>query len=151
MTTIKYFDGRKTVEVEVTEEVAAAYTESRREEWRSDKRAERHQTALSFGQMSDESDDGKVNDLVRNQRKADSTATVAADPLAETVERETREERRTAILSVLKGLTPDQRNLVTLLFRGLSVTEIAKMLGVGKTAVSNMRIRIQEKFKKVLK
>jgi DNA-binding NarL/FixJ family response regulator len=129
--------------------VAAAYAESRREEWRSDKRAERHQEALSFEQMSEEEERGKVNSLVRSQREAGSPA-IVPDALTEMVEREERAERRSAIISVLKELTPEQINLVKLLLRGLSVTDIAKSLGVGKSAVSNMRIRIQERLKKVL-
>jgi len=60
-------------------------------------------------------------------------------------------ERKKKLVAVLKTLTPEQSCLVEMLRQGVSVTEIAKKLGVGKTAVSNMRARIQKKIAKILK
>jgi DNA-binding NarL/FixJ family response regulator len=150
MTKIKYFTGKEVIEVELTEIQAEAFKECRREEWRADKHAERYQSALSFDHMDEERDDGKVNDLIKQQREPDS-ALVVKDYLTEMVEADDAFERNSKIRAVLNDLTPEQKSLVRMLMRGLSVTEIAKQLGVGKSAVSNMRIRIQENFKKVLK
>jgi len=54
------------------------------------------------------------------------------------------------LVEVMKSLTLEQYELVKMLKSGMSVTAIAEKLGVTKSAVSNMRVRIQEKIKKLL-
>jgi DNA-directed RNA polymerase specialized sigma subunit len=138
MTKIKYWTGKETIEVEVTFDIAAAYKESLREEWRSDKRAERHQTAISLTQMEDE-----------NGYQATDLA--APDALTVLCAAEEHEELRSKIKTALATLTPEQMNLVKMLKSGMSIGGIAKVLGVSHPAVSQMRARIVNKFDKVLR
>ena len=141
-TTIKYFDGKKVIEIEVDAEMAVGYEKIKREcdrsEWRQDKRIERHHAKISLDQMSED---------VGYQPES----LTVANPLEGFVAREERQERKVKLDAVLADLTPEQKALVRMLKKGMSVTEIADKLGVGKTAVSNMRIRIQEKIKKYLR
>lgn len=137
MTTIRYWTGTEAIEVEVTDETAAAYRESLREEWRSDKRAERHQAAVSLTQTEDGS----------GYLLADLSTGDIAEAM---IERGEAEERRVKLKAAFATLTPEQIDLVKMLKAGLSGSEIARRLGICKQAVSQMRIRIQEKLKKYL-
>jgi RNA polymerase sigma factor (sigma-70 family) len=136
MTTIKYFDGNRTIEVEVNEQTATAYQEIRRGEWRQSKRIERNEAAISLTQMED--DNGY------------QLADTAPDPLDVLCEREEREERGAKVKAVLADLTDEQRNFIVLLRRGLSVTEIAAKLGISKSAVTQRTAIIQKKFQSFL-
>jgi RNA polymerase sigma factor (sigma-70 family) len=131
--------------------VAAAYAESRREEWRSDKRAERHQEALSFEQMSEEEERGKVNSLVKNQREAGSPA-IVPDALTMLIEKEDREEHEKMLLklrSVLSCLTNEQKKIVMLKYvKSMTDTEIGRRLGITRQAVQNRLRKIYAKLRK---
>ena len=155
MTTIYFKDehGQK-VTVEVTDEVAAGMRECRRAEWNSNKRAERHQTMLSFDCMEDEGEDGSVNDLVKNQREPDS-AFVAKDPLTELIEEDDRRENERTLKKLRAAfplLTDEQKKLVVWkFFKNLSDMEIGKRLGnTTRQAVQNRLKKIYEKLKKSL-
>jgi FixJ family two-component response regulator len=58
---------------------------------------------------------------------------------------EKRAERKARLTAVLKTLTPEQLRLIKMLKADMCVTEITAKLGVSKAAVSQMRLRIQEK------
>lgn len=135
--TIIYFkdaNGQK-VSVEVTEEVASAYTETRRAEWRNDAKEEYYRDKKS----------GNLNNHDEELTAKDS------DPSERLIADEDKLDQRAKLSAALKALSPAQISLVRMLKSGMSVTLIASKLGVGKTAVSNMRVRIQEKIKKYLK
>jgi RNA polymerase sigma factor (sigma-70 family) len=136
MTTIKYFDGTKTIEVEVTEQTAAGYREIQREGWRLDKRAERHQAAISLTQMEDEN----------GYQLADT----APDPLEVICEKEDQDERREKINAAIGRLTDKQKKVLQLLYSGKSVTEVAELLGIKKQSVIDFRKGIQKKFQEIL-
>ena len=137
MEKIKYFDGKKTIEVEVSEKFAAGYKELQRKEWRSNKRWERHIVPISLTQMEDENG-FQVVDLT------------VVDPLDQIIEREEREERCARVTAALNALTPKQKQLTKLLMKGLIITEIAKRLNISKAAVCEARAWLQKKFKKFL-
>ena len=132
MTTIKYYDGEKTIEVEVTEQVAAGYREICREEWRYTKRTQRHEI-VSLDQIEDE-DGYQLIDLV------------SPDSLDILIEQEERDESKAKLKAALKTLTSEQLRLVTLLRKGMSVTEIALIFNTSKAAVSQMKARFQKKL-----
>ena len=137
MVTIKYFDGKKAIGAEVTEEFAEAYKELLREEWRSDKRAKRLQAGITLDQMEDE-----------NGEQFEALTT--ADPLDLMSGREEQTERRAKMKGVLKSLTTGQAKLVKMLKSGMNTAEIAKILGKDYSSVRDMRERIQKKFEKFL-
>lgn len=138
MAIIRYWTGKKVIGVEVTEAVEKVYKESLREEWLSDKRAERHQTAISLCQMEDE-----------NGYQLSGLGLYDSEDAM--VKREEQSKLRRKILKALKALTTVQRRLVGMLYKGMSGNEIAKELGTDKSAVSHMKKRVQKIFSDILK
>ena len=136
MVTIKYYDGTKTIDVEVTEEFAEAYKQMCREEQRVNKRERRHK-ACSLDQIEDE-DGYQLVDLL------------TADPIDEMIEQENQAELRNKIKAAMATLTPEQKELVKMLKNGMSITEVADELGKEYQSVWDMRERIQKNFKKFL-
>ena len=136
MTTIKYFDGEKEIDVEVTEEFAAVYKELQREEERMSKRVERHEVA-SLTQMEDENG-YQLGDLY------------APDPLDIIVKREEQEELRANMEKTYSMLTERQKQVVELLCSGKTVSEIARLLNLNQKTIWEIREAIQKKYKKFL-
>jgi DNA-binding CsgD family transcriptional regulator len=138
MAIIRYWTGKKVIGVEVTEAVEKIYKESLREEWLSDKRAERYQTAISLCQMEDE-----------NGYQAAGLELYGSEDVM--IKREERLKLRRKILKALSALTAVQRKLVGMLYKGMSGNEIARALGKDKSAVSHMKKRVQKIFSDILK
>jgi DNA-binding CsgD family transcriptional regulator len=136
MTTI-YFkdkDGHK-VAVEVTDEVAAADTETRRAEWRNEAKERYYR-------------DAKLQDL---NDKDGELACEEFNPERMTVAVEESRDLRTGMKAVLKTLTPRQTQVLTLLKSGKTCLEISALLGVSKQSVNDVRNALKEKFKVFLK
>ena len=136
MSTINYFNGKRTIEVEVSEAVAAAYKEMLREEWRSNKRAERHQAAVSLTQMEDEN----------GRQLADLSS---GDILDQIIEHEERAEEYAVLKAGIETFTAEQRKLINLRFsKGLQITEIAAYYGVSRQAVQSRLEKIALKLRR---
>jgi DNA-binding NarL/FixJ family response regulator len=125
-------ENSKKVFVDVTEEQETVITETRRAIWRNESQ-ERYYRAASLDAMTD-------SDM--------RTSSMAANPETIYIAAEEARERKAKLAAALKTLTPEQTRLVRLLMKGLSGSEIARMLGKDKRSVSDMKIRVQEKIKK---
>jgi RNA polymerase sigma factor (sigma-70 family) len=131
---IKNDEGQR-IYIEVTKEVANADTEFRRAEWRNDAKEKYYR-------------DPKLHDL---NDKDEELACEEHNPERKIIVAEEKKEFRAKMIAALKSLTPEQLELVKFLKAGKTITQIATHFGVSKAAVSQMRNRIQEKFKKFLK
>ena len=133
---IKDSDGRKVI-VEVTDEVAAAYRESRREEWRGNA-SERYHT-ISLDAATD-----------AGHEFEDESASI------DVLTREEDGAARQALLRKLKEavahLTPLQRATLHKLYAlHISQREIAKEEGVTEATVSERITNLHNRLKKFLK
>jgi DNA-binding NarL/FixJ family response regulator len=126
---IKYFDGKKTIIVEVSEEVAKGFKESQREEWRTDKRAQRHETASTH-----EHQDLSTEDILSTLISAE--------------ENTSRSMKYTAFFS---SLTAEQRKVLRLLISHKGINEIAAELVKHHSSISETKKAIQKKFEKIFK
>jgi len=127
MVTIHYFDGNKTIPVEVSEEIAKALQELDSEEQRIKRKESRRQIA-SLEQLLDEGFDFEESS---NDRLTD--------------------EQITKVWDALEHLTTDQQWLVEQVFYlGRSKTDISKELGISNGAITHRLERIFAKLKKVL-
>ena len=144
MQTIQYYDGEKVIDVEVTEEVAAAYEEICREEERFDKYVKRYESKISLTQMQEENG-RQFRDL-----RAPDPFEMIIDPegQAEEKKKQARKKKKTKI--ALKTLTSRQKELVRLLQKGMGIREIARLLGKSHVAVLEMRKAVQKKVGKIL-
>ena len=134
---IKDADGRKVI-VEVTEEVAQAYRESLREEWRGDAK-ERYHT-ISLGVIADaghefaDGDEGIEDVLIREEDN------VAKQVLFK------------KLRDALQSLAPLQKKtLYKVYVLHMSQSEVAREEGVARQIVSKRLIRIHKRLKKVWK
>jgi len=116
---------------EVDEEFEKEERKTRREIWRNDAKEKYYRSFKTFNDAEIASDEF-------NPEK------VFIDKLDKT-------EQKIAIEKFLKTLTKEQRQLIKMFLNGESVTVISKKIGVSKAAVSQMRRRIQNKFKKFYK
>jgi len=123
------------VNIEVADDIAYALEVLRRAEWRNDA-MEKYYRENRLSGYND-----KDAELGSNQ----------FNPEVILLEREYQTELRHNLAMVFKSLTKEQIRLVTMLNNGISITKISDKLCVGKSAVSHMRKRIQEKIKKFLK
>lgn len=134
---IKDADGRKII-VEVTEEVAQAYRESLREEWRGDAK-ERYHT-ISLGVIADaghEFADGDEGIEERLSREADDAV---------------RQEHLEKLSEAVEHLTPLRRATVYKLYvLRMSQREIAIEEDVTEATVSERIANLHNKLKKFLK
>ena len=134
MPTIYFKQDGKKVPVEVTDEQAQVITETRRKIWRNEAK-ERYYRKASLDAMTD----------------CDKRTSHAASPETLYIAAEECAERTTKLTVVLKSLTPKQLELVKMLERGMSVTEIARVRGVSKQSIFEARERIRKRFAKFLK
>lgn len=133
---IKDSDGRKVV-VEVTDEVAAAYRESRREEWRGNARERYHTVSLDAAtDAGHEFEDESASIDVLTREEDDAARQALLVKLREAVEL----------------LTPLQRaTLHKLYVLHMSQREIAKEEGVTEATVSERITNLHNRLKKILK
>lgn len=130
MAIIKYFDGLKHVEIEVSEEFAKEYAEiEHREKLVERKETRRHQSldkSLEHG--------WDIPDL-----RIDIQADIE------------RNEENLRLHNAIERLSSTQRQLLEeVYFNGVSQAEIAKREGVGKTAINNRLSRILARLKNFL-
>lgn len=130
MARIRYFDGAKHVEIEVTEEFAAEYAAmEHRDELIERKETRRHQSldkSLEHGW-----------DI--------------ADPSADVALQAERNEEKARLSSALQRLTDKQRAVLLLYIEdGLSFREIAANLGVNKDTVREHYLAAIKNLKKFL-
>ena len=131
MVRIRYFDGAKHVEIEVTEEFAAEYAAMEHR----DKLIERKET--------------------RRHQSLDKSLEHGwdiPDPSADVALQAERNEEKARLSSALKKLTDKQRAVLLLYIEdGLSFREIAANLGVNKDTVREHYLAAIKNLKKFLK
>lgn len=139
MKTIRYeFITEEIVEIEITDEWGEKLKSVKREQWKLDKREERH--SVNFADL-----DGK------EEYFADSEG----DPFAMIEEERYRDykadhERR--IVKAFSELSGSQRELLKALYEdGMTETEYASKLGITQAAVARRLNRIKRKLEKLLK
>ena len=139
MKTIRYeFITEEIVEIEISDEWGEKLKSVKREQWKLDKREERH--SVNFADL-----DGK------EEYFADSKG----DPFAMIEEEKYRDykanhERR--IAKVFSELSVSQRDLLKALYEdGMTETEYASKLGISQAAVARRLNRIKRKLEKLLK
>ncbi|MGN8713798.1 MULTISPECIES: RNA polymerase sigma factor [Hornefia] len=139
MKTIRYeFITEEIVEIEISDEWGEKLKSVKREQWKLDKREERH--SVNFADL-----DGK------EEYFADSEG----DPFAMIEEERYRDykadhERR--IVKAFSELSGSQRELLKALYEdGMTETEYASKLGISQAAVARRLNRIKRKLEKLLK
>lgn len=139
MKTIRYeFITEEIVEIEISDEWGEKLKSVKREQWKLDKREERH--SVNFADL-----DGK------EEYFADSEG----DPFAMIEEERYRDykadhERR--IVKAFSELSGSQRELLKALYEdGMTGTEYASKLGISQAAVARRLNRIKRKLEKLLK
>jgi len=73
----------------------------------------------------------------------------SADAYSQIIERQERNTYRAKLKAFLLALTLEQSEVVIMLRRGMSVSDIAKAKGIAQSSVWQMRERIQKKFEKI--
>ncbi len=133
---IKDADGRKVI-VEVTDDVAVAYRESMREEWRGDAK-ERYHT-ISLGAVAD-----------AGHEFADENACIE-DVLIREEDDAARHVLFKKLRDALQSLAPLQKKtLYKVYVLHMSQSEVAREEGVARQIVSKRLIRIHKRLKKSL-
>lgn len=140
MTTIKIFDGRMYIEVEVDDEFAFEYREMEHKEALIErKETRRHQSFEAMEEGTRKGEDGKYN----GYQFIDPTIDIERE--AEKADEETR------LHKAIEKLTPQQQWLIEqIYFKERSQVEIAKELGVGESAIRSRLKKIHERLKKLL-
>lgn len=122
-------------EIEVTDRVENALTETRRAIWRNNAQ-ERYYRKASLDAMSDHDE---------------RTSCTDASPEEIYIAAEEQAKLRTKLAAALKSLTPEQLKLVKLLKKGMGIREIARVLGKHHSTIEEMRKAVQKKFEKFLR
>lgn len=139
MKTIRYeFITEEIVEIEISDEWGEKLKSVKREQWKLDKREERH--SVNFADL-----DGK------EEYFADSEG----DPFAMIEEeryRDYKADRERRIAKAFSELSVSQRELLKALYEdGMTETEYASKLGISQAAVVRRLNRIKRKLEKLLK
>lgn len=134
MTKIKYEIDGQAIEIEVEDSVASAYVEidaeSRRNDWKHEKRAQRHYCSL-------ERIENEGYQILGNDESP-----------SEILE---RKEEFGELRAAIKQLLPQQQELIDrVYFKGQSHTEIAEELGVDRSAIGHRVGRALAALKKIL-
>lgn len=138
MRTIYFIDhAGKRITQEVTDEVADAIIETRRAEWRNDAK-ERYYRGRTLSTLTDDA-------IEYRQGRAESRL-MAASCEEEYIATEDKADKRAKLLIALESLTPTQKELVKLLKKGMSISEIARQWGKHHTTISEIRKAVQKKF-----
>ena len=135
MITIKYYDGKKRLEIEVTNEVAEAHKELFRYEDKINKREKRHR-ATSLEKIEDEYGFQLVDLSI-------------PDILDMFIDEETKKEELVLLKSGLKTLTAKQKELVYLRFvKNWKIKDIAAHCETTMQSIQNRLNKIISKLKK---
>lgn len=136
MKTIRYYNGKTTIQLEATEEVAHAYQEIRRMEWRQEKAKQRHEQ-FSLETLTD-----------AGMQFADEDSNIEEKLI-------TKEEQleKDKLLILLQGavasLKPYQRKMVKMAFyENKSYSEIGQAFGISKQSAFERMQTILKKLKK---
>lgn len=135
MTTIKYEINGKIVELEVEDSFASAYVEidieSKRNEWKHDWRNRKlncSMDALEESGFQFKSDNPSIDEVIE------------------------QEEEHEELIKAISMLLPEEQDLIRqVYFEGKTHTEIARELGVDRSAISHRISRALVQLKKILK
>lgn len=143
MTKIYFRDSNdKKVEIEVCDKVAKTMRDCRREEWRNDAK-ERYYRGRTLSTLTDDAIEFRQDKPERNL--------MVNSPEERLIAEEERKELRIGLKKRLETLTERQKQIVSLLYKGFTITEIAKLLNVTKQSIYDIRKAIQNKFEDFLK
>ena len=138
MKTIKYHNGKTTIEVEVTEKVSQAHQEIKRAEWRQEKSIQRHEQfsiekLSEMGmQFADEKNDIE-NKLILKE------------------EQEEQRKKLFRLKNAVSSLEPEQQKIIKMSFyENKSYSEIGQALGISKQSAFDRMQTIFKKLKKLL-
>jgi len=138
MKTIKYHNGKTTIEVEVTEKVSQAHQEIKRAEWRQEKSIQRHEQfsiekLSEMGmQFADEKNDIE-NKLILKE------------------EQEEQRKKLFRLKNAVSSLEPEQQKIIKMSFyENKSYSEIGQALGISKQSAFDRMQTILKKLKKLL-
>lgn len=130
MAIIKIFEGTAYEEIEVSDELAAAYAETERSERLNERKETRRHQSLD---------------------KSMEHGFDVADPSENTFEKVVINERNRQLYQAIARLSPEQQRLVyEVYFEYIPQTEIAAREGVTKHAINKRLLRILKKLKKFL-
>ena len=138
MKTIKYYNGKTTIEVEVAEKVSQAHQEIKRAEWRQEKSIQRHEQfsiekLSEMGmQFADEENDIE-NKLILKE------------------EQEEQRKKLFRLKNAVSSLEPEQQKIIKMSFyENKSYSEIGQALGISKQSAFDRMQTILKKLKKLL-
>jgi RNA polymerase sigma factor (sigma-70 family) len=135
---IKYFDGKKTIKIETTEEVAQTYQEIKKTEWRQEKAKKRHEQ-FSLNALSD-----------AGMQFIDEESDIEFHLIAEE-ERKEKDKLFHSLKKALSTLNVEQQKIVKLKFyENKDETEIGRILGITKQSAQDRLKVIYKKLKKFL-
>lgn len=138
MKTIKYYNGRSTIQVEVNEEVEQAYKDIIRAEWRYEKSKQNHEKF-------------SLEVLTENGMQFFDESPTIEELL---VEKENDIERNTALISLqdaVASLKPYQQEMIKMFFyENKSYVEIGQAFGISKQSAFERMQTILKKLKKLL-
>ena len=134
MTKIKYEIDGQAIEIEVEDSVASAYVdidaESKRNDWKHEKRAKRHYCSLEH--ITDEGYQIATNEESPSEKME-------------------REEEFSELRAAIKQLLSQQQELIyRVYFKGQTHTEIANEFGVDRSAIGHRVERALVALKKIL-
>lgn len=136
MKKLKYFDGKKTLQIETTNEIAQAYQDIQREEWRNEKAKKRHEQ-LSLNALTD-----------AGMQFVDDESDVEL----KFIEQEECAEKRELLINLqdaIDSLNPNQRKMVKMFFyQNKSYSEIGQAFGISKQSAFERMQTILKKLKK---
>ncbi len=138
MKNIKYFDGKKTIDIAVNEETAQAYQEIKRAEWRQEKSKQRHEQ-FSLETLSE-----------AGMQFIDEKSNIEEQLI---LKEEQIEKKRLLILlqDAVASLKPSQRKMIKMVFyENKTHSEIGQVLGISKQAVQQQMQTILKKLKNLL-
>lgn len=139
MKTIRYeFITEEIVEIEISDEWGEKLKSVKREQWKLDKREERH--SVNFADL-----DGKEEYFADS--KDDPSAMIEEERY-----RDYKADHERRIAKAFSELSVSQRELLKALYEdGMTETEYASKLGISQAAVARRLNRIKRKLEKLLK
>lgn len=138
MKNIKYFDGKKTIDIAVNEETAQAYQEIKRAEWRQEKSKHKYEK-FSLETLSE-----------AGMQFIDEESNIEEELI---LKEEQVERRKLLILlqDAVASLKPSQRKMIKMAFyENKTHSEIGQVLGISKQAVQQQMQTILKKLKNLL-
>lgn len=139
-----YSDRRHYTVIEVYEDEVESVRQANRMAWQQDKAEERRRKKL-------EEEGITICSLEKTDADGDDIPDGKLNPEEMMMANESRQEENERLYAAIKKLTPRQQELIKMVyFKELSQDDIAKQLGVSKSAVSHSMERIYAALKKYL-